>query len=394
MNSKNIEKYLNLFEIPKDYTKDDLKNAWKDLLHAWHPDKHNQNERARKKATQKTKEINNGYQYLKDRLNKGYSIPTENIESDSKKEPKNTNQEKDRKKNINNDKKKDNSDDMNIFGKLFAGLAFALLPGLGIAMLVANILIKFEIGFFVMGIFSLGSIFFVWGFIFDLFKEKYGIIILLVVLTYYSGMTYYSYPFISEYFMELKLEETAKKDKREKRKLDEKGKKRKLDEKNGFKNFQFGMTIHEIEKIQAPFNKSEDKDNNIMYFIYNKEKIEDYPLEKVILKFFQNKLYRIDIAFSSNQTGIYNAFEFKYGKPLKNNNWKRGDTPLKGMEWKGTKVICTILAKRVKEKKNYFDKEIPIWDSIILYNKKLYKEAQQYIRDEDIRKAIKAADDL
>ena len=65
------------------------------------------------------------------------------------------------------------------------------------------------------------------------------------------------------------------------------------------------------------------------------------------------------------------------------------------MEWKGTKVICTILAKPIAlQKKNYFDKEIPIWDSIILYNKKLYNEAKKYLGDEDIRKAIKAADDL
>ena len=40
----------------------EIKQAWKDLLIIWHPDKHNENERRRKLAEEKTEEINEAYE--------------------------------------------------------------------------------------------------------------------------------------------------------------------------------------------------------------------------------------------------------------------------------------------------------------------------------------------
>lgn len=60
--------YLNFFGLNEDYTETELKEAYRDLLHVWHPDKHNQNERLRIKAEQKIKEINNAYIFLKNIL--------------------------------------------------------------------------------------------------------------------------------------------------------------------------------------------------------------------------------------------------------------------------------------------------------------------------------------
>ena len=71
-NNKKLKKYLELFELEQNYSIDDLKTARKDLLHAWHPDKHSHSERAIEKAKNKTFEINKGYDYLKDLLEKGY----------------------------------------------------------------------------------------------------------------------------------------------------------------------------------------------------------------------------------------------------------------------------------------------------------------------------------
>ncbi len=43
-------------------SKSEIKQAWKDLLIIWHPDKHHENERRRKLAEEKTKEINEAYE--------------------------------------------------------------------------------------------------------------------------------------------------------------------------------------------------------------------------------------------------------------------------------------------------------------------------------------------
>jgi len=43
-NNKKFKKYLDLFELKQNYSIDDLKTARRDLLHAWHPDKHSHSE--------------------------------------------------------------------------------------------------------------------------------------------------------------------------------------------------------------------------------------------------------------------------------------------------------------------------------------------------------------
>jgi tetratricopeptide (TPR) repeat protein len=66
MNKK--DKYLVLFDLEASYSAAELKDAYRVLSKVWHPDRFTRNEKLRKKAENKTKEINQGYKYLKEQL--------------------------------------------------------------------------------------------------------------------------------------------------------------------------------------------------------------------------------------------------------------------------------------------------------------------------------------
>lgn len=47
--------------VSKDASPQEIKQAWRDMLSVWHPDKHMGNERLRRKAEEQTKRINEAY---------------------------------------------------------------------------------------------------------------------------------------------------------------------------------------------------------------------------------------------------------------------------------------------------------------------------------------------
>lgn len=52
--------------ISEDASPQQIKQAWRDMLAVWHPDKHMGNERLRRKAEEQTKRINEAYDRIKD----------------------------------------------------------------------------------------------------------------------------------------------------------------------------------------------------------------------------------------------------------------------------------------------------------------------------------------
>src|ERR1035437_2444597 len=64
MDESQISAYLELFALPDSFTEAQLKQAYRDLIQVWHPDKHAHHERLRLKAEEKTKEINQAYESL------------------------------------------------------------------------------------------------------------------------------------------------------------------------------------------------------------------------------------------------------------------------------------------------------------------------------------------
>jgi len=63
-----LEKYLSLFDLDHNFNENDLKSAYRTLSKVWHPDRFESNRELRDKAEEKFKEINNGYQFLKEHL--------------------------------------------------------------------------------------------------------------------------------------------------------------------------------------------------------------------------------------------------------------------------------------------------------------------------------------
>jgi DnaJ-class molecular chaperone len=59
-----IRKCYEILELRPGYVEDDLKQAYKDLVQVWHPDRFAHNPRLREKAEDKLKQINTAYEVL------------------------------------------------------------------------------------------------------------------------------------------------------------------------------------------------------------------------------------------------------------------------------------------------------------------------------------------
>jgi curved DNA-binding protein CbpA len=62
----NIRKSFELLEIGMNATEDEAKQAYKDLVSVWHPDRFSHNPRLKKKAEEKLKEANLAFETVKD----------------------------------------------------------------------------------------------------------------------------------------------------------------------------------------------------------------------------------------------------------------------------------------------------------------------------------------
>ena len=63
-----IEKCLKILEVDRSASPDELKQAYKDTVNVWHPDRFSSNPRLQQKAEEKLKEVNIAYDTLKSYL--------------------------------------------------------------------------------------------------------------------------------------------------------------------------------------------------------------------------------------------------------------------------------------------------------------------------------------
>jgi nucleotide-binding universal stress UspA family protein len=70
MNDRKIGKFLELFDLGRDFSDEELKAAYRDLVQVWHPDKYSNNERLRTRAESKIKLINEAYGTLGELLDR------------------------------------------------------------------------------------------------------------------------------------------------------------------------------------------------------------------------------------------------------------------------------------------------------------------------------------
>jgi len=68
LNTNDLARFLNLFELNRDFTSEELKVAYKDLVQIWHPDRFAQNDRLKQRAEKKLTEINEANKILRDYL--------------------------------------------------------------------------------------------------------------------------------------------------------------------------------------------------------------------------------------------------------------------------------------------------------------------------------------
>lgn len=318
------KKILNLFRLSEKFTENELKEAYRDLAHVWHPDKHNHNERLRKKAEDQLKEINEGYEYLKQILEHGQTTTASYSKSNSEdstsyksdSQYSATGKKPDPKNEKNNETKEEQSETKSSNSN----------SGSFIALFIVVLL-----------------------FLFSLSQEN-------ISINTSESSSYSSYKEVREIS-------------------------NKLDEKNGFKQFQFRMSVSEAEMIQKPTQKDNiERNDTTLLFYENSEtmNIGEYPIDNVQLHFFNDSLYRIDIKFSSYQSEIFETFVLAFGQPYNNDSWTRGDQPLKAKSWEGNVVLCTILSL-----KNSL--EDSSWDAIVIYDKDVHQQASEYEENEPIR---------
>ena len=78
-----MDKSLELFGLRKDFSEDQLKQAYKDLVQVWHPDKYFLNPQLKEKAEEKLKEINNAYESLQKYLSQRIPDPYQRKEKET-----------------------------------------------------------------------------------------------------------------------------------------------------------------------------------------------------------------------------------------------------------------------------------------------------------------------
>lgn len=63
-----LEKCFEILEVDKDSSPDRIKEAYRDIINVWHPDRFSNNVRLKEKAESKVKEINMAYETLQSHM--------------------------------------------------------------------------------------------------------------------------------------------------------------------------------------------------------------------------------------------------------------------------------------------------------------------------------------
>ena len=83
-----------------------------------------------------------------------------------------------------------------------------------------------------------------------------------------------------------------------------------LDSKYGFKELKLGMSIDEAKRRLRPDRIRTNQFNQLVTFWYGpspSNKLGDFPLDSVNASFFRGQLFKIEVAFSSNQAEMLEA---------------------------------------------------------------------------------------
>ena len=156
-----------------------------------------------------------------------------------------------------------------------------------------------------------------------------------------------------------------------------------VDSKYGFKDLKFGMSIEEARRRLRPDRITTNQYNQLVTFWYESSasnKLGDFPLDSVHAGFFRGQLFKIEVAFSSNQAQILEALRDLFGPSCPNDSLTRDAAPLRAECWFGEKAFCAIVAPWNSDRRTG-------WDAMVIYAQALNRAAQKYAAEEPIRAA-------
>jgi hypothetical protein len=348
MDESQISAYLELFDLPDAFSEAQLKQAYHDLVQVWHPDKHSHNERLRKKADEKMKEINQAYEVLKaglingcyhfDRPRGRSGSPTPGNEPIGGQQPPPT-AHTSTAEAVPQEHQAVGSLDLEPKG--LRGNAFWIL--------------------------------------------LIGFILLVVILAPHGRKA--AAP-------EVPGEAVPASDTDLPLLFSIEGPQigtnttpapisRAVDAKYGFKELKFGMSIVEARRLLKPDRIATNQYNQLVTFWYGpsaSNKLGDFSLDYVNASFFRRQLSKIEVAFSGNQTQILEALRSQFGSSSPNDSLTRDGAPLRAECWFGEKAFCAIVAPRNSDRQTG-------WDAMVMYDQALNRAAQKYAAEEPIRAA-------
>jgi len=354
MDESQISAYLELFDLPDCFTEAQLKQAYRDLVQVWHPDRHAHHERLRNKAEEKMKEINQAYEALQSSLINGCfrfertagvrrsetegAKPTEAYPGPAESETHSA-----------------TPPPQDAPRAAVAGHEPKGLSGNTFWMLVI------------------------------------GLILLVVIAAPHgrksspadlpdvvppSGQSDLPPPFsidgpASGSNASPSPIATA------------------LDLKNGFKDLKLGMAMEQARRQLKPDRIATNQYNQLVTFLYGpgeSNRLGDFPLDEVNVSFFRGKLFRIEVSFSCNAEQLFEVLQRSFGASRSNDSLTRDGSPVRAECWFGEKVFCAIIAPRNSDSRTG-------WDGMVMYDLALNLAANQYAREEPIRAAQTLSED-
>ena len=348
MDESQISACLELFDLPDAFTEAQLKQAYHDLVQVWHPDKHSHNERLRKKADEKMKEINQAYEVLKSGLINGSFRLVRSRGRPGSPEP---------------GKGPTGSHEPPPTTRTPAAESapqespHAATPGPEPKWLSGNALWFLAIGFILLVVIVAPR------------GRKIAAPDIppaaappgdadLPLLFSIEGPQIATNPALVPFSQA-------------------------VDSKYGFKELKFGMSIDETRRRLRPDRITTNQYNQLVTFWYGasaSNKLGDFPLDYVNASFFREQLFKIEVAFSSNQAQILEALRGLFGPSSPNDSFTRDASPLRAECWFGKKAFCAIVAPRNSDRQTG-------WDALVMYDQALNRAALEYAAEEPIRAA-------
>jgi hypothetical protein len=354
MDESQISAYLELLDLPDAFTEAQLKQAYHDLVQVWHPDKHSHNERLRKKADEKMKEINQAYEVLQSRLIDGmfrferstgrpasqtsgtgppgghppppptHTEPAESAPADSP-----------------------HTATASYEPKGLRGNAFWFLL-IGLMLLIVIVAPRGR-------------------------KAAAPDIPQSAAPPGDADLPLFSSiegPQAGTNTAPVPISKA-------------------LDSKYGFKELKLGMSIDEAKRRLRPDRIRTNQYNQLVTFWYGpspSNKLGDFPLDSVNASFFRGQLFKIEVAFSSNQAEMLEALRGLFGPSSPNDSLTRDSAPLRAECWFGEKAFCAFVAPRNSELRTG-------WDAMVMYDQALNRDAQWYAAEEPMRAAQALSED-